>query len=136
VAVETVNPDDLPDPVLYHHIAIATGSRMVFIAGQNARDTQGRPVGPGDLAAQTEQAYLNVAAALTRIGATFDDVAKLTIFVVDWHPDMMPALEDGVARASAKLGIEFPVRTTTLLGVSSLAEPDMLVEVEATAVLA
>jgi len=135
MAVTHTDPDGLPKPELYRHVSISTGSRVVFLAGQNARDAESRPIGPGDLTAQTEQAYVNVGTALAEIGATFDDVAKLTIYVVDWHPDKMAELEAGVARAAAKLGIDFPVRTTTLLGVSALAEPDMLVEVEATAIL-
>ena len=61
-------------------------------------------------------------------------VAKLTIYVVDWGPDKMPLLGEGVSRAAEKLGID-PVKPITLLGVAALGEPDLLVEVEATAVL-
>ncbi|MFC7582605.1 hypothetical protein ACFQYP_01430 [Nonomuraea antimicrobica] len=68
------------------------------------------------------------------VGGSFDDVAKLTVYVVDWTPDKMPLLGEGVARAAAKLGID-PVKPITLLGVAALGEPDLLVEVEATAVL-
>ncbi len=134
MTVTLVNPDGLPKPDVYRQLSIASGSRLVFLAGQVARDGEGRPVGAGDLAAQVEQAYRNIGTALKEIGGSFDDVAKLTIYVVDWHPDKMPLLGEGVARAAAAMGVD-PVKPITLLGVAALGEPDLLVEVEATAVL-
>jgi enamine deaminase RidA (YjgF/YER057c/UK114 family) len=134
MAVELVNPDGLPKPEVYRQLSIATGSRLVFLAGQVARDADGNPVGEGDLAAQVEQAYLNIGTALAAIGGSFDDVAKLTIYLVDWSPDKLPLLGEGVARAAGKLGVD-PVKPITLLGVAALGEPDLLVEVEATAVI-
>lgn len=134
MAVELVNPDGLPKPEMYRQLSIATGSKLVFLAGQVARDAEGNPVGEGDLAAQVEQAYLNVGTAMAGIGGSFDDVAKLTVYVVDWSPDKMPLLGEGVARAAAKLGVD-PVKPITLLGIAALGEPDLLVEVEATAII-
>jgi len=134
MTVTLINPDGLPKPDVYRQLSIAQGSRIVFLAGQVARDAEGRPVGPGDFAAQVEQAYLNIGRALTEIGGSFDDVAKLTIYVVDWSAEKYPLLGEGVARAAAKLGVD-PVKPITLLGVSALGEPDLMVEVEATAVL-
>ncbi|MEU7002352.1 RidA family protein [Nonomuraea sp. NPDC046570] len=134
MSVKLFNPDGLPKPDVYRQLSIATGSRLVFLAGQVARDAEGRKVGEGDLAAQVEQCYLNIGIALAEIGGSFDDVAKLTVYVVDWKPEKMPLLGEGVARAAAKLGID-PVKPITLLGVAALGEPDLLVEVEATAVL-
>ncbi|GAB3820051.1 enamine deaminase RidA (YjgF/YER057c/UK114 family) [Kribbella italica] len=61
-------------------------------------------------------------------------MAKLTIYVVDWSPEKFPQLGEGVARAAAKLGVD-PLKPITLLSVAALGEPDLLVEVEATAVL-
>jgi enamine deaminase RidA (YjgF/YER057c/UK114 family) len=132
--VTLVNPEGLPKPQVYRQLSVATGSKLVFLAGQVARDADGRPVGEGDFAAQVEQCYLNVATALAGIGGSFDDVAKLTVYVVDWSPEKMPLLGEGVSRAAAKLGID-PVKPITLLGVAALGEPDLLVEVEATAVM-
>ncbi|WP_328770188.1 RidA family protein [Streptomyces sp. NBC_00286] len=134
MSVTLVNPEGLPKPEVYRQLSVATGSKLVFLAGQVARDADGRPVGDGDFAAQVEQCYLNVATALAGVGGSFDDVAKLTIYVVDWSPEKMPLLGEGVGRASAKLGID-PVKPITLLGVAALGEPDLLVEVEATAVI-
>jgi len=134
VPIELLNPDGLPKPDVYRQVAVASGTRTVFLAGQVARTADGEPVGAGDLSAQVEQAYLNVATALAAVGATFDDGAKLTLYVVDWSPEKMAALGEGVGRVVARLGID-PVRPITLLGVAALGEPDLLVEVEAVAVL-
>lgn len=134
MSVTLVNPEGLPKPEVYRQLSVATGSKLVFLAGQVARDANGRAVGEGDFAAQVEQCYLNIATALAGIGGSFEDVAKLTIYVVDWSPEKMPLLGEGVGRAAAKLGID-PVKPITLLGVAALGEPDLLVEVEATAVI-
>ncbi|AYJ48149.1 RidA family protein [Rhodococcus sp. P1Y] len=128
------NPDGLPKPDVYRQVSVAQGSRLVFLAGQVARDADGNKVGEGDFAAQVEQAYLNVATALAAVGGSFDDVAKLTVYVVDWNEEKMPLLGEGVARAAERLGVD-PVKPITLIGVVALGEPDILVEVEATAVL-
>ncbi|MFI0485685.1 RidA family protein [Actinomadura sp. 9N215] len=134
MAVTLMNPDGLPKPEVYRQLSIAAGSRTVYLAGQVARDAEGRKVGEGDFAAQVEQALLNVGTALAAAGGTFDDVAKLTVYVVDWTPDKMALLGEGVARAAAKMEID-PVKPTTLLGIAALAEPDLMVEIEAIAVL-
>lgn len=132
--VEVLNPDGLPKPDVYRQLSVATGSKIVFIAGQVARDASGSPVGTNDLAAQVEQAFRNVSTAVTAAGGTFADVAKLTIYVVDWSPEKMAALGEGVARAAASADVD-PLKPITLLGVAALAEPDLLVEIEAIAVL-
>ncbi len=134
MAITLVNPEGLPKVDIYRQVSVATGSKLVFIAGQVARDADGGRVGEGDFAAQVEQCYLNVGTALAEVGSSFDDVAKLTIYAVDWTLDKMPLLEEGVTRASAKLGVT-PTPPSTLVGVAALAEPDLLVEVEATAVI-
>ncbi|GGZ86496.1 RidA family protein [Streptomyces bluensis] len=134
MAITLVNPDGLPKIDVYRQVSVATGSKLVFIAGQVAWDAEGVTVGEGDLTAQVEQCYLNIGTALAGVGGSFDDVAKLTAYVVDWTPDKMPALLEGISRASEKLGVT-PVPPVTLLGVAALDIPDHLVEVEATAVI-
>ena len=134
MAITLVNPTGLPETDIYHQVSVATGSKLIFIAGQVAWGADGATVGERDLAAQVERCYLNVGTALAGVGASFADVAKLTVYVVDWTPDKMPQFLDGVARASAKLGVT-PVSPGTLIGVAALDVPEHLVEVEATAVL-
>ncbi|WP_412078913.1 RidA family protein [Streptomyces xanthophaeus] len=134
MAITLVNPGGLPQVDAYRQVSVATGSKLVFVAGQVAWDADGITVGAGDLAAQVEQCYLNVATALAAAGGSFDDVAKLTVYVVDWTPDKMPLLMEGITRAAAKLGVT-PVPPATLLGVATLDVPEHLVEIEVTAVL-
>ncbi|MFJ2745704.1 RidA family protein [Streptomyces sp. NPDC087440] len=134
MAITLVNPPGLPETDVYRQVSIASGSKLVFVAGQVAWDADGDTVGVGDLAAQVERCYLNIATALAGIGGSFDDVAKLTVYVVDWTPDKMPLFLEGVARAAEKLG-KTPVPPGTLLGVAALDVPEHLVEVEATAVV-
>lgn len=134
MAITLVNPTGLPEIDVYRQVSIATGSKLVFIAGQVSWDADGVTVGEGDLAAQVERCYLNIGTALAGVGASFDDVAKLTVHIVDWTPDKMPLFLDGAARAAAKLGVT-PVPPGTLIGVAALDVPEHLVEIEATAVI-
>ncbi|MFI5994285.1 RidA family protein [Streptomyces sp. NPDC051362] len=134
MAVTLMNPAGLPEIDVYRQVSVATGSRLVFVAGQVAWDADGVTVGAGDLAAQVEQCYVNIATALAAAGGGFDDVVKLTVHVVDWTPDKMPLLLEGIARAGARLGAA-PVPPASLFGVAALDVPDHLVEIEATAVL-
>ena len=105
MAITLVNPEGLPKVDIYRQVSVATGSKLVFLAGQVAVDAHGATVGVGDLAAQVEQCYLNIATALAGVGGTFDHVAKLTAYIVDWTPDKMPLLVEGINRAAAKLGV-------------------------------
>jgi enamine deaminase RidA (YjgF/YER057c/UK114 family) len=132
--VQTYNPETLSPPHGFAQVAVAEGSKLIFTAGQTPHDPSGRLIGVGDLAAQTEQAYLNVDAAITAAGGSFADVAKLTIYVVGWEPSKMPQLGAGLARAAERLGHP-EQRPVTLIGVAALIEPEMLVEIEAVAVL-
>lgn len=134
MAITLVNPSGLPEIGAYKQVSVATGSKLVFIAGQVAWDAEGATVGGGDLAAQVEQCYVNIGTALAAVGGTFDDLAKLTVYVVDWTPEKMPLFLEGVSRAAARLGTT-PVPPGTLVGVAALDIPEHLVEVEATAVL-
>ncbi|MER6239567.1 RidA family protein [Streptomyces clavifer] len=134
MAITLTNPAGLPEIDVYRQVSVATGSKLVFVAGQVAWGADGVTVGVGDLAAQVEQCYANVATALAGVGASFDDVAKLNVHVVDWTPDKMPLLLEGISRASARLGTT-PVPPATMLGVAALDIPEHLVEIEVTAVI-
>ncbi|MEU6607353.1 RidA family protein [Streptomyces shenzhenensis] len=134
MAITLVNPGGLPVIDVYRQVSVASGSKLVFVAGQVAWDADGVTVGKDDLAAQVEQCYLNIGTALSEVGGTFADLAKLTVHVVDWTPDKMPLLLAGIDRAAARLGVT-PAPPATLLGVAALDVPEHLVEVEAVAVL-
>ena len=108
--------------------------KLVFAAGQVSLDASGELVGEGDLAAQVEPCHLNASTALAAAEASFDDVAKLTAYVVDRTPDKLSSMIDRIARAAGKLRTN-PVPPFTLIGVAALASPGFLVELEVTAVL-
>jgi enamine deaminase RidA (YjgF/YER057c/UK114 family) len=120
-----------PPPEGFAHVTSASGSRIVHISGQIGADETGAIV-PGGLAAQTERALLNVALAVEAAGASVDDIARMTFYVVNWDPSMFEDLAKGGAAARAHRA--FPEVAVTLLGVASLFTPDMLIEAEAVAV--
>jgi enamine deaminase RidA (YjgF/YER057c/UK114 family) len=130
MTLEPINPDDLHTPQSYTHVIAATGSRLLFVAGQAADDVQGRLVGAGDLAAQARQAFANLGRALAAAGARPQQVTKITIYVVDHRAEYLPIIEE--ARI-AVFGDHKPA--DTLVGIATLAEPGYLIEVEAIAVI-
>jgi enamine deaminase RidA (YjgF/YER057c/UK114 family) len=131
VTIQLINPEGHLAPRTYSQVAVATGTRMVFIAGQEPEDTvTGALIGPGDLAAQARQVFANLGAALAAAGARPDQVAKITIYVVNHRPEDLDVIEE--ARAGLFGGHKPP---DTLVGVQSLAQPGFLIEVDAIAVI-
>ncbi len=133
MAIELRNSDKLPAPAGYSHASIAPAGRIVHLAGQIGTDANG--IHPEGLAAQTEQALLNLVDALTGASdATVDDLVKITVYVVGWRESMGAELFEGMARAGATNPL--PVVPITLVGVQSLFLDESLIEIEATAVIA
>ncbi|WDZ83191.1 RidA family protein [Micromonospora cathayae] len=135
MSVQLSSPSGLMQPVPYHHVAVASGSRHVYVAGQIGRDEAGRPVAPGDLRGQVAQALRNTARGLAGGGASFSDVVRLTFYVTDWSPERIDDFLAGVQDVAGQLALPQPLPPASLIGVASLFEPDVLVEVEATAVV-
>jgi len=81
--IEFHNPPSLPKAVGFSHAAATSGGRTLFLAGQVAKDREGRVVGKGDLVAQFRQVCENLKAAVTAGGGQLTDVVKLTIYVLD-----------------------------------------------------
>jgi len=129
VTLQLINPDDLPTPSTYTHVVVATGTRMVFIAGQEPEDAHGRLVGPGDLAAQARQVFANLGRALAAASARPGQVTKITIYVVHHRPEYLPVIE---AARAALFAEHKPA--DTVVGVETLAQPGYLIEVDAIAV--
>lgn len=100
----------------------------VFVSGQVSTDANGELVGAGDAGAQTEQCFKNVEAALTAAGAGWDDVAKITCFLVNAAD--YPAYAATRQRLFPQHG---PASSTVI--VSALVRPEYLVEIEAYAVV-
>jgi enamine deaminase RidA (YjgF/YER057c/UK114 family) len=59
MTLKWINPDDLPAPLSYSHVVVATGSRLIFVAGQVAEDIEGNLIGPGDMTVQARQVFAN-----------------------------------------------------------------------------
>lgn len=135
MTVQFRSPEGMTHPTPYHHVAIGSGSRHVHVAGQISRLADGTPVAPGDLAGQVAQALRNTAAGLSGAKATFDDVLRLTFYVTDWKPEKIGEFMAGVEQVADEIGLTLPMPPASLIGVDYLFEPDVLVEVEATAVL-
>jgi enamine deaminase RidA (YjgF/YER057c/UK114 family) len=129
VTVELRNPGGLYHPPTYSHVAIAQGSRMVFISGQVGFDADGQLVGE-DHYSQAEQAFRNVATAVEAVGGSTESIVKITVFVVDHRPQLLEPLMNARAAAFGE-----HKSASTYVGVQALARPGLLVEVEAVAIL-
>jgi len=129
--LEHLRPSGLHHNPAYSHVVVASGARTVYISGQVSVDEEGRVVGPGDLTAQTTQVMQNLGLALKAVGASYANIVKITTFVVDYKPELRPII--GKARSAFFEGMEPPA--STLVGVTALAAPEWLVEIEAVAVV-
>jgi enamine deaminase RidA (YjgF/YER057c/UK114 family) len=131
VSIERVNPPSLAAPSGFAHAVIATGGRMVFLAGQTALDADGAIVG-GTIVEQFERALTNLLTALTAAGGQPTDLASLTVYAVDLADYRAHGREIGaVWRRLA--GRDYPAMAA--IGVSRLWDPAALVEVQGYAVV-
>ncbi|MBI4273239.1 MAG: RidA family protein [Rhizobiales bacterium] len=126
-----INPDTLYKPPGYSHVVeITAPGRMVFIAGQLGLDRSGKLVGaPGDFRAQSVQAFENLAAALSAVGADFSHVLKVNNYLTDMsHLPIFREVRDTFLNTMA------PPASTTV-AISRLARDGALFEIEAVALL-
>ncbi|MGH9430546.1 MAG: RidA family protein [Terriglobia bacterium] len=114
------------EPIVGYARAVQAGE-VVYVSGTTGTDPSGKVLAPGDAYAQTKQAIENIKNALSRLGLTLEHVVRTRIYVTDidkWQE---------VAKAHAEsFGEVHPA--TTLVAVTRLVDPDMIVEIEATAV--
>ncbi len=113
----------------YTHAVKISGCQVVFVSGQVALDVQGNVVGKDDFKAQAEQVFRNLSEVLKASGGDFKDVVKFTYFVVGLTPERLAE----VRAARTKYVTEPTPPASTLIGVTTLARPDFLLEVEAVA---
>ncbi|MEV7156351.1 RidA family protein [Streptomyces misionensis] len=130
-SVERVNPAELSPPTGFSHAVVATGSRVVFLAGQTALDADGKIAG-GTLAEQFERALGNLLTALRAAGGAPADLARVTVYTTDVAAYREQARELGrVWRAAA--GRDYPAMA--VVGVVRLWDERALVELDGFAVL-
>lgn len=125
-----INPPSLARPTGYAHVALTEG-RQAHISGQVAFDAEGRLVGEGDLAAQAEHVFANLAACLDAAGADFTKVVKMVTYVVELTPEKAAI----VRRVRMKYLGEGPYPASTMIGIGALVLPSLLIEIEAIAAL-
>lgn len=126
-----ISPPTLSKPTGYSHVAVISGGRQIHLAGQVAFNAAGELVGKGDLAAQAEQVYANLGAGLAAAGAKIGDVFKLVTYVVNLTPEK--AAEVRAVRRKY-LG-DGPFPASTMVGVTSLVNPDLMIEIEVIAAI-
>ncbi|MEU7417617.1 RidA family protein [Streptomyces antibioticus] len=131
MTTERVNPPELSPPTGFSHAVVATGSRLVFLAGQTALDTDGKIVGD-TLPDQFARALTNLLTALKAAGGSPADLARVTVYATDVPAYRAHAAELGrVWRESA--GRDYPAMA--VIGVVRLWDEKALVEVDGFAVL-
>jgi enamine deaminase RidA (YjgF/YER057c/UK114 family) len=127
---ELLSPAELHPAPGFNHVAIASGTKVVHFAGQVALAPDFALVGEGDLEAQTRAAMENLKVAMDSVGVGWDDVVRRTIYTL--HPTEYEAITRAIDEATG--GAEHPAQT--IVGVTGLAVPGLLIEIECTAVLA
>jgi enamine deaminase RidA (YjgF/YER057c/UK114 family) len=130
--IRRLNPPALATPPGYSQVVDVRASRIIFIAGQTALDRHGELVGRNDFAAQADQVFRNMSVALQSVGCTASNLVKLTVFV----RDMGHLSSYRKARDRFFATVTPPAApAVTLVEVSKLYGPDLLIEIEAVAAI-
>lgn len=127
-----LNPEGIPAGSGYSQVVIAEGSKVIFISGQVPVNAQGEIVGKRDFQQQTTQVFEHLKTALAAAGADFKDVVKMNYYIVNYKAKK----HLNIIRETRKkyLSAENPP-ASTWAGVQALYHPDVLIEIEAIAVL-
>ncbi len=113
-------------------VILATGTCHVYISGQTPLTADGTLIGEGNLLAQATAVFTNLLTCLDAAGAQVADLARTTMYVVDYGPDALDAI---YTAAFEVFGHDLPSATSTLVGVSALFHEGQRFEVDAIAVL-
>ncbi|TAN28760.1 MAG: RidA family protein [Actinomycetota bacterium] len=127
-----VNPDSLPKPVGFSHVMVASPGRTVYLGGQAALEADGFTVMPGGLVEQFDRSLSYIVQALEAVGGSPEDLVSMQVFITD-AADYRANLRNIGKIWQARIGRHYPAMT--LLQVSGLLYPELLVELLATAVI-
>jgi enamine deaminase RidA (YjgF/YER057c/UK114 family) len=127
---QDLNPDALHPAPGFSHLSVAGGSRLVYFAGQLALDQEFGIIGGDDLGEQTKAAMRNLEVAMQEVGAGWDDIVRRTIYTL--HPTEYEVITAAIEDVTG--GLPHPAQT--IVGVTGLAVPGCLIEIECTASLA
>jgi len=111
-----------------HYVRIDNPRSLIFLSGQLSRDNEGKLVGPGDMAEQTRQAIRNMDTVLKEAGATLENIVSIVVYTTD-----IRQFKEIVAARMEFFKTNLP--TSTIVEVAHLADPGLLIEFQATAVL-
>jgi enamine deaminase RidA (YjgF/YER057c/UK114 family) len=132
--IEHVNPAGLFRLDGFTQVVTATDARrLAFIAGQGPFDADFQLIGPGDLHAQTVQAFRNLRTAVESVGGGIEHVVSANMYVVGLDAERVEIFTRAMAEALD--GQAFPPNASTMIGVQALAGEGMLVEISAIAAL-
>lgn len=133
MSIRHINPEGLLKFDQLTQVVVTDASRMAFIAGQSAMNERFELVGGDDCFAQSVQALRNLRTAVEAAGSSVDRVVSSTVYL----KNLTPAVGEQFMRALgvALDGVPFPPHAFSMVGVQSLASPDILVEISAVAVV-
>ena len=126
-----VNPRELgAAPKFYSHaVTVTTPGKLIYVSGQVSWGSDGQIVGAGDMRAQCEQVFKNLTNVLRAAGAGWGDIIKMNSYMVNLNAENVAAFRE--MRASYLKAGQMPA--STLVGVTSLVQPGLLLEVEVVA---
>jgi len=127
-----ITPPSLPTPRGYNHAIVVSGGKLLFLAGQDAGDSEGNIVAPGDLVGQFEQVLRNFKAVMDEAGGSMQDIVKLNVFVKS-RDDYVANLKPIGKIFRTYFGDHYPAMA--LFEVSAFFRDGNLVELEGMAVI-
>jgi enamine deaminase RidA (YjgF/YER057c/UK114 family) len=124
---QDTNPEELHPAPGFSHVTEAKGTRLVYFAGQLALDQEFGILGGDDLGEQTKAAMRNLETAMKAVGVGWDDIVRRTIYTL--HPTEYEVITATIGEVTG--GADYPAQT--IIGVTGLAVPGCLIEIECTA---
>ena len=125
---DPANLKNVRSNIYHHYVRVDNPRSLIFLSGQLSRDSDGKLVGPGDMAEQTRQAIRNMETVLEAAGATLENIVSIVVYTTD-----IRQFKEIVAARMEFFKTNLP--TSTIVEVTHLADPGLLIEFQATAAL-